>query len=124
MPARVYICDSKDVPSLKKLLEYDPYLDKSLSEEQLAKLKGDAEANVIFARQDYKLKDGISLELDRDKYYLYLNATEEFLDRAEKKLKQNIGSVARADHETEDKIVNTIEEEQNNSEQGIGFIFS
>ncbi len=58
---------------MKKLLEYDPYLDKSLSPEQLSKLKDDSYANIIFARQDYWIKDGISLGLDREKNYLILS---------------------------------------------------
>ena len=123
MPARVYICSSKDVTALKKLLEYDPYLDKSLGEAELEKIRKDEEANVIFARQDYLLKDGISLGLERDYYYLYVNATEEFLAKAEKKLKKALPEIKRAEPGLESKIVATIEEERNESEQGLGLIF-
>ncbi len=38
MPARVYLCKSSEIGALKKLLEYDPYLDKSLSEDELKKI--------------------------------------------------------------------------------------
>ncbi|MEM3839322.1 MAG: hypothetical protein QXF01_01950 [Candidatus Micrarchaeaceae archaeon] len=123
MPQRVYSCSADEAQALKKLLEYDPYLDKNMSEEQLAKLKKDEDANVIFARQDYLLKDGISLSQDREKYYLYLNANEEFMERAEKKLKANIKSIARVDPDTESQIIEDIESERHASEQGLGSIF-
>ncbi len=123
MPGRVYSCDSKDAQTLKKMLEYDPYLDKNLSQEQLDRIKNDAMANVIFARQDYQLKDGISLALDREKYYLYLSAVDEFFENAEKKLKQGVPSIARVDPELERKIIATLEGERKESEEGLGLIF-
>ncbi len=120
---RVYSCASGDADALKALLEYDPYLDKSLSEEQLAKLKSDDEANVIFARQDYILKDGASAGLDRDRYYLYLSANDDFMGKAEKKLKARIASVERVEPDTEAQMIADIETERRESEQGIGSIF-
>ena len=123
MPQRVYSCSAEDSQALKKLLEYDPYLDKSLNEEQLAKLKSDSDANTIFARQDYLLKDGISIGLDREKYYLYINANDEFLERGEQKLKEKVGSIARVEPELEAEIIAGIEGERSASERGIGSIF-
>ncbi len=123
MPARVYTCDSADANELKKLMEYDPYLDKDLNEGQLAGLKNDEMANIIFARQDYSIKDGISINLDTKKYYLYLSASDEFLEKAGKKLKSSIKSIARADKETEDKVIGIVEGERSQSEQGLGAIF-
>jgi len=123
MPSRVYICDAKDAEKLKKLMEYDPYLDKSMTDEQLSKMKDDKEANIIFARQDYQIKDGISVNMPDDKCYLYLNANEEFLQNAEPKLKKNIESAQRADPDTEKKVIGIIEQEISNSETGIGSIF-
>ncbi|MEM0094612.1 MAG: hypothetical protein QXE33_00640 [Candidatus Micrarchaeaceae archaeon] len=111
------------MPALKKLLEYDPYLDKNLTEEDLKKLKEDKDANVIFVRQDYVLKDGISLNLDRNKYYLYLSASQEFMESAEKKLKSSIGSIARLSQDEERKVIETIEEERSRAEFGFGSIF-
>ena len=108
---------------MKKLLEYDPYLDKSLSEQQIIDLKSNSDANVIFTRQDYLLKDGISMNLDREKYYLYINAQDDFLDKGEKKLKAEIKSVERVDPVLEKKIISDIETERKESEQGIGSIF-
>ncbi len=123
MPARVYLCDEKDLDKLKALMEYDPYLDKSKTEEELAALKQDKAANVIFARQDYQIKDGISIGMEKDKCYLYLSANEDFLTLAEPKLLSAIESAKRADQETEKKIILMIEEEISNSESGIGSIF-
>ncbi|MGC8586964.1 MAG: hypothetical protein ACP5K9_01585 [Candidatus Micrarchaeia archaeon] len=123
MPARVYQCDASEMPALKKMLEYDPYLDKSLTEDDLKKIKGDPEANVIFARQDYLLRDGASLSLDSSKYFLYLSAGEDFLNAAEKKLEKNIKSIKRLDQESERKVIETIEDERTKAEEGFGAIF-
>lgn len=123
MTARVYSCKAEEAQTLKKMLEYDPYLDKSLSEAQLAALKSDPNANIIFARQDYQLKDGISLGLDRDTYYLYLSAVDEFLEQGEKKLKESIKSFQRVDPELEKKVIATLEGERKESEEGLGLIF-
>jgi len=136
------------------MLEYDPYLDPNLipktpkewddSEymkahpeiaEQaaakkkeidgtMARLREDKEANLIFARQDYQLRDGIMLGLDREKTYLYLSATDEFVAGADVKLKKMLPTIQRADPETEKKIIDTIDEERQKSDQGLGFIFS
>lgn len=123
MPSRVYICDIADNNALIKLMSYDPYLDKSLSDEKIAEIKNDPEANIIFARQDYNIKDGISIGLERDKSYLYLSASEEFLNQADKKLKNIIKSIKRADKETEQKVIEIVEGERSSSEEGLGSIF-
>lgn len=104
-------------------MAYDPYLDKSFSVEQLQALKGDAEANVIFARQDYQVKDGLALSLEREKYYLILSAADDFLEKADKKLKEHIPSIKRVEPELEKKIIATVESERQQSEQGLGSIF-
>ncbi len=123
MPVRVYVCDASDLEKLKALMEYDPYLDKSIPEDQIAGMKSDKETNIIFARQDYQIKDGASLGMDPNKCYLYLNANEDFLNNAEPKLVKNVASARRAEKETEDKVISLIETEISNSEMGIGSIF-
>lgn len=153
MSIRVYVLNEADATGLKKLLEYDPYLDPNLTpkipdswydeeylkkhpeiakeaaekkkatEEILNKLKNDEAANIIFARQDYVLKDGLSLGLDRSKYYLYLSADDDLLSKDELKLKKNTASLARADSETEKKVIAAIDNERQKSEEGLGFIF-
>ena len=138
---------------MKKLLEYDPYLDPNIafkipkewddpkyfeahpekkaeadqkikeSEEALSKLRNDKEANIIFARQDYQIKDGVSMGLDREKSYLYLAADEEFLSAAEPKLKKTIASIERVSPEVESQIIDTIEKERQKADTGLGLIF-
>jgi NAD+--asparagine ADP-ribosyltransferase len=153
MSARIYTCDSSKKSDLQKMMSYDPYLDASLIpsipkewddpkylkqhpeveqeattrkkqvEEAITKLKNDEMANVIFARQDYKIKDGISLDLDRNKLYLYISASDEFLEKADKKLKASGLGIERVDSELEKKIITEIEEEQAKGESGFGYIF-
>lgn len=138
---------------MKKLLAYDPYLDKNLipsmpsewsnkeylekhpevkaqaeelakkAEEALAKLKSDKEANVIFARQDYVIKTGGELGLDPAMQYLYLDMPDEDWDIAEKKLKKAVASIKRLNAEDEAKAINVVAEERQRSDQGLGFIF-
>ncbi len=109
---------------MKKVLEYDPYLDGSLSPEDLQKIKADPEANIIFARQDYVLKDGVSSSLNAKEYYLYIKSEDaDFLERAEKKLKAKVPSAKRASADQEKKIVEIINKERSEGEQGLGLIF-
>lgn len=153
IPARVYVLNSSDAPALKKMLEYDPYLDPNLipktpkewddadymkkhpelaqeaakkkkdADDAMNKLKNDKEMNVIFARQDYQVKDGVSLGFDREKSYLYLSADDAFLEAGEAKLKKSIGSLQRATQDVEKQIIDRIEEERQKSDQGLGFVF-
>ena len=104
-------------------MEYDPYLDKSMSEEALQKLKDDKEANIIFARQDYRIKDGLSINMERGRSYLYISANEEFLEKGDGKLKKSIEGIERADQKTESSVIEIVEKERNESEQGLGFLF-
>ena len=92
-------------------------------EDAVNKLRNDKEANIIFARMDYQLRDGISMSLDREKSYLYLSGDEAFLNGAEQKLKKNLKSIGRADANVEKQIIDTIEKEKERSDQGLGFIF-
>lgn len=145
--------NASDAAALKKLLEYDPYLDPNLApkmprewddqkylaahpevakeaeekkkqaEEAINKLRNDKEANVIFARQDCQIKDGVSLGLDREKIYLYLSADDTFFAGAEAKLKKNFSSMERAPEETEKQIIDTLEKEKEKADEGLGFIF-
>ncbi len=153
MTARVYSFDASEEETLKKLLAYDPYLDTSLipnipkdwsdkkymaahpelkdeierkkkeAEDAAAKLRSDPEANIIFARQDYKIKDGRAVGLDEGKSYLYISASDEFLSGAEAKLKKNLKSILRASPDEERKVIAYVEEEREKSEEGLGLIF-
>jgi len=122
MPARVYVCPIEKEKELKKLLEYDPYLDPKIKEEELKKLRGDEMANIIFARQDYVLKDGAAINMDPSKCYLFLNAQEAFLEKAEKKLK-GVEGLERADPDIESKIIMFVDDERKRTDEGFGSIF-
>ena len=123
MPAVVYECDPAESAELKRILDYDPYLDKSLDEDALKKLNGDKQANIIFSRQEFSLREGASLGLSNGKYYLYINANEEFLEGADVKLKKGFKSIKRASKDDEQKFIGIIEEEHNAGNAGIGAIF-
>ncbi len=134
--------NSSDAPALKKILEYDPYLDANLipkvpekldspeaqaikkqADERLDKLRNDKEANIIFARQDYQLKDGVSLGLEREKTYLYLSAEDSFLNDGEAKLRKNVQSLQRAPAEVEKQVIETVDKERKEADAGLGFVF-
>ncbi|MCL5262550.1 MAG: hypothetical protein M1390_01790 [Candidatus Marsarchaeota archaeon] len=123
MAERVYVCDEAEYPALKKALEYDPYLDKSLDDEKLRALKGDKYANVIFSRQEYSLREGAALGLEKGKYYLYIKANEDFMKDAEERLAHEFKSVKRAPPEAEGKVIALINEEQSRANEGFGSIF-
>lgn len=86
-------------------------------------MKSDDDANVIFARQDYWLKDGAALGLDADKCYLVISAVDSFLEKAEPKLVRMFPGIKRADPELEAKIAADIESERKQAEGGLGMIF-
>ena len=99
---RVYECEVKKKAELIKLLEADPYSEGS------------------FARTGYKMKDGILLQEDREKLYVYLSASEEFVKKADEKLKD----IAKpASPEVEKRVVEKIQKEEEAAESGVGAIF-
>lgn len=106
MEKRVYEYDSKEKGAVQAVLETDPY------------------ADVSFAKQGYKVKDGKTVGGDAAKFYLYVNADSDFFKWAEEKLKvANVTSFARAKKEVEAKVVQNIEAEDNAAETGFGAIF-
>ena len=104
MESRVYECDSQQVGDLKKLLESEPYAERS------------------FARQGYKLKEGRIIGGEKSKFYLYIKAEADFFKFAEEKLK-GISSLKRTEKKVEDDIIRKIYEEDGSAEQGFGAIF-
>ncbi|MGI0141864.1 MAG: hypothetical protein ACREBF_04430 [Candidatus Micrarchaeales archaeon] len=123
MPARVYIADISKLQDLKKLISYDPYLDTNLKDEDLKKIREDEMANIIFARQTCIIKEGESLNLDKTKAYLYINSADDFLEKADKKLKIVVEGIQRADPDTEQKVITSISEEQSKADSGFGYLF-
>jgi len=104
MENRVYECDSQQVGKLKKLLESDPYAERS------------------FARQGYKLKEGGLIGGEKSKFYLRIKAEPDFFKFAEEKFK-DIEGLKRAEKKLEESINKRIEEEEGSAEQGFGAIF-
>ncbi len=153
MSERVYSFDKASMEKLSRALSYDPYLDKNLlpdmpkefedkkymeqhpeAREQYEalqkriddakeRLKNDKSLNVIFARQEYSLREGSSLGLDQSKCYLYLKANDEFLKMAEDRLKDEYESFANADDETSQKVIKAIHDEEDRANAGFGSIF-
>ncbi|MCL4389489.1 MAG: hypothetical protein M1528_01250 [Candidatus Marsarchaeota archaeon] len=123
MSISVYEVDASEADALKKFLEYDPYLDKALNEEALKNLRSDKLANVIFARQEYSLRDGESIGMPPGKSYLYIKAGDEFLKLAEEKLLKNFKTVKKAPKTAEQKFIAIIDDEESRGNAGIGSIF-
>ncbi len=150
MVARVYECDKSEAEALKKVLEYDPYLDPKLvppakseaalkmmsdedkkkmkeeeekSKEAIRKLHEDKYANVIFARQGYSFRDGATVNLDSNKSYLYLDSNEQFLTLAEERFKLEFKTVKRATKGEEEKVISIIKAEEDKAAAGFGSIF-
>ena len=99
---RVYECDIKKKAEITKLLETDPYADDS------------------FARVGYKVKDGSVIGEDKDKLYVYISASDDFIKKADLRLKDT-ASVAKSD--VEKRIVAKIHKEEEEAESGFGSIF-
>ena len=123
MAERVYEFDSSKKQALKKLIDYDPYLDQTLDDEALRKMKSDAYANIIFTRQECEIKDGDMIGMDSSKGYLYIKANEDFMKGAEEKLKKEIEGLKRCDPDTERKVITFINDEKEKGNVGFGSIF-
>jgi hypothetical protein len=123
MSVRVFACARDEVEALKKLLEYDPALDKGLSVEALRKLQEDKYGSVIFARKEFSLREGRSFGIDDDNFYLYLKADDDFLKAAEERFSHEFKTVKHADPGVEQKLTAFISEEENKANQGFGAIF-
>ncbi|MEW6748255.1 MAG: hypothetical protein AB1295_00945 [Candidatus Micrarchaeota archaeon] len=99
---RVYECESGKKAELTKILEADPYADDS------------------FARVGYKVKDGGVLEEDKTKTYIYIKAADDFIKKADERLK-DVAKPAPAD--VEKRIAEKIRQEEEAAEGGLGSIF-
>ncbi len=95
---RVYECESSKKAELTKVLEADPY------------------ANDSFARVGYKVKDGSSVGEDKAKTYIYISASEEFLKKADEKLK---GIASAAPDEVQKRVEKKITDEEDTVAAGV-----
>ncbi|HIH50396.1 MAG: hypothetical protein ABSE71_01760 [Candidatus Micrarchaeaceae archaeon] len=152
MPARVYVCEKSEAEELKRVLAYDPYLDTNLIppsvtpkdkkesdltdeerrqiaerekvvSENLKKLGESPQGRIIFTRQEYSLRDGASLGLDENMVYLYISASDDFLNGAEERFKKEFKTIKRAGKEDEEKVIGAIKEEEERANTGFGSIF-
>jgi hypothetical protein len=95
---KVYECGNPKKSELLKILEADPYADDS------------------FARVGYKVKDGISVGEDKEKTYVYISASEEFLKKADEKLK-DVAQAAPDD--VQKRVQKKIEDEEDTVAAGV-----
>lgn len=98
----VFEIPSEKKAALQAILDADPYSKPS------------------FAVNGYKLKDGLSVGGEKEKYYLYLKGPDAFLPFAEGKLKD---IAARAPKDLEMKIADQIDAEEDAAAGGFGAIF-
>ena len=120
MAVRVYECDETEINELKKILDYDPYLDKEINLEEIKKNKF---SDVIFKRQSFELKSGSFFSMPETKYFLYLKASNEFLNKAEELFKEKFKTVKRTSKDMEEKVIRYIDDEEAKANQGFGSIF-
>jgi hypothetical protein len=98
MMDRVYECEITKKADITKILEADPYAEDS------------------FARAGYKMKDGAAVGEDREKLYVYVSASEEFMKKADEKLKD----IAKpAGDEVAGRVIAKIQEEENSVAAGV-----
>ncbi|MFH1448682.1 MAG: hypothetical protein ABIG39_07505 [Candidatus Micrarchaeota archaeon] len=106
MEKRVYEYESKEKGNIQKVIDTDPYADRS------------------FSKQGYNIKEGKGVGGEGDKSYIYINAEPEFFQWAEEKFKEaEIQTFKRTSKKLEDKVIKAIEEEENAAESGFGAIF-
>ena len=86
----------------------------------IALLEADPYGKPSFSRNGYKVKDGVSVGLDREKTYLYIKCTDEFAVAAKEKL---VGFAVPATPEETAAVTKKVDEDENNAEVGFGAIF-
>lgn len=99
---KVYECPIDKKAELTKILESEPYAEKS------------------FSKAGYKLKNGKAVGEDEKKLYLYISAPEDFFPFADEELK---GLAEESKKEVADRVIEKIEKEESEAEKGFGSIF-
>ncbi len=100
---RVYECPSNKRKDLNAILEKDPYAEES------------------FVRIGYKIKEGATLEENKDCVYVYIKADDAFIKKADERLK-DIAKIVTS--EVEKRILEKIHKEEESAEAGFGSMFS
>jgi hypothetical protein len=88
--------------------------------ELIAILEADPYAETSFARMGYKLKEGAQVGADPKMLYLYVSADEKAIVAAEAKIKPLEAAVPK---ETEKKVIDEIDKEEDNAVSGFGGMF-
>ncbi|MFH1221809.1 MAG: hypothetical protein V1492_01855 [Candidatus Micrarchaeota archaeon] len=99
---RVYEFATDKKGDVTKILEAEPYAADS------------------FARVGYRIRDGGSLSEDKTKMYIYISSSEEFVKKADERLK-DVATVLKADVAA--RIVGKIKAEEEAAESGLGSLF-
>ncbi len=86
----------------------------------LAILEADPYAETSFARMGYKLKEGAQVGADPKMLYLYISADELAIKAAEEKIKAIEAVIPK---ETEKKVIEEVDKEEDNAVSGFGDIF-
>ena len=95
---RIYECEAAKKAELTKILEADPYAEDS------------------FARVGYKMKDGAAVGEDKEKVYILVTTSEEFLKKADEKLKD---LAKPCSDEVAGRVKKKIDEEENSVAAGV-----
>ena len=140
MTERVYVVQKTEMEQLKKVLAYDPFTDtniippapdKMTPEEAKAREEKIQEAKkklpegaltIIFGRQEYGIKEGPGVGLKGD-FYLYINASDDFLKGAEGRFSREFKTIKRADPSDEAKVIEVLKAEKDKAAEGFGSIF-
>jgi predicted component of viral defense system (DUF524 family) len=96
--SRVYECELAKKAELMKILEAEPYADDS------------------FARVGYKIKTGAAVGEDDKKIYVYISGSDEFLKKADEKLKE---VATPAKEEVQKNVEKKIKEEEDTVAAGV-----
>lgn len=99
---RIYECEISKKAEVTKVLEAEPLAEDS------------------FARMGYKVKEGVSIDEDKEKLYIYISASDEFLKKADEKLKD---LATPASEEAQKRVGEKIQKEEQQAESGFGSIF-
>jgi hypothetical protein len=99
---RIYEVDAAKKKEAMQILEADPYNDDS------------------FARIGYKIRDGASLGGGKNRIYIYLSASEDFLKKADGRLK-DVAQPMKG--ENAEQMIDKIVKEEESAEYGLGNIF-
>jgi hypothetical protein len=92
-----------------------------------ALLEADPYGKPSFTRNGYKLKEGLQVSQDKEKAYLFIKCTDDFVSFAREKLKEIVADgnpvVAESKPEVAAAVAKAIADEENSAEVGFGAIF-